>query len=400
MIILLTLAAIILLFVLWLSLDYTFGKRNQLKNLQRKNYPFRESNIEVFTKGPKLFADLFSELKKAQDHIHILFYIVKDDAISQEFLDILKNKANEGVEVRLLLDRLGSFPIKKKIVQSLKRHGVHFSFSHTPKLPFLFYTSQVRNHRKITIIDGEIGYVGGFNVGKEYINLDPKLSPWRDYHLKITGEGVADLQTEFLTDWSLETKINLLENKRYFPELPKGISRHQLIPSKGLFLEETFSALIRNAKSSIFIGSPYFIPNKRLLHDLTAAQARGVTLTILVPLKPDHPLVKEASFRYFRKLIHQGAFVYEYLNGFYHAKTMIIDDKICDIGTANFDRRSLFLNYEINCYIYDRAFIEKVRTIIETDIQGSRQLSLKKLNSPNFLRLCKELAARTVANFL
>lgn len=400
MTIFITIAAILLLFVLWLSLDYTIGKRNQLKKATRKDYPFRESSIDVFTKGPELFTDFFSELKKAKDNIHILFYIVKDDQISQEFLDILKRKAKEGVEVRLLLDRIGSLTIKKKTIESLQRQGVHFSFSHTPKLPFLFYSSQVRNHRKITIIDGKIGYIGGYNIGKEYINLDPKLSPWRDYHLKITGEGVADLQKQFLADWSLETKTDLLKKENFFPELPKGMSRHQILPSTGVYLEETFSTLIRNAKSNIFIGTPYFIPSKRLLDDLTAAQARGVTLTILIPYKPDHAFVKEASFRYLRKLLSQGAFVYEFLNGFYHAKTIIIDNDICDIGTANFDRRSLFLNYEINCYIYDRAFIEKMQRIIKTDILDSRQLTLKELNRQNPLRTCKEIVARTIAKFL
>lgn len=392
--------AILLLFILWLSLDYTLGKREKIKKTKHQNFPFRQSYIHVFTNGPELYADFFSELKKAKSHIHILFYIVKDDAISQEFLDILKNKASEGVEVRLLLDRLGGLPIKKKTIKLLQHHGVLFSFSQAPKLPFLFYSSQVRNHRKITVIDGKIGYIGGFNIGKEYINLDPKLSPWRDYHLKITGEGVADIQKVFLTDWFLETKTNLLKNKVYFPKLPKGMSRHKLIPSNGVFLEETFSNLIRNAKSNIFIGTPYFIPSKRLLHDLTAALARGVKLTILVPYKPDHLFVKEASFRYFRKLLSKGAFVYEFLNGFYHAKTIVIDMEICDIGTANFDLRSLFLNYEINCYIYDQAFVEKVQTIIEADLRDSRLLTLKELNKPNPFRMCKEIAARTLVNFL
>ncbi|MBU8881012.1 cardiolipin synthase [Bacillus sp. FJAT-29790] len=395
-----TIATIILLITLWLTLDFILGKKKQLKKVKRENDSIRESSIDVFSEGPDLFTDLFSELKKAEHHIHILFYIVKNDKISKEFLSILKDKASKGVEVRLLLDWIGSFLIKKKTIKSLRSHGVQFAFANPPRLPFLFYSSQVRNHRKITIIDGKIGYIGGFNIAKEYINLDPKLSPWRDYHLKIIGEGVEDLQKEFLTDWHEATKLDLLMNEIYFPVQPKGGIQHKIIPSKGPFLEDTFSTLIRNAKTRIIIGTPYFIPSKRLLNDLSAAQARGVTLTLLVPFKTDHILVKEASFRYLRKLLKQGANVYEFLNGFYHAKTIIIDDDICDIGTANFDKRSLFLNYEINCYIYDQAFTHKVLKVIETDIHESKQLTLQELNRLNPFRVLKELVARSVAIFL
>ncbi|TCJ05249.1 cardiolipin synthase [Cytobacillus praedii] len=397
MTILLTIAAILLIIALWLSLDFTLGRKKQLQGLKRVNSPFRASNIDIFTKGPELFADFFSELKKATHHIHILFYIVKDDNISKEFLNILKEKADEGVEVRLLLDRMGSFPIKKKTIESLKRHGIHFSFAHTPKPPCLFYTFQARNHRKITIIDGKIGYIGGFNIGKEYINLDPKLSPWRDYHLKMIGEGVADLQKEFLIDWLKETNTNLLANNAYFPALHTGKIQHQIVPSKGAFLEDTFSSLINRAKTKIFIGTPYFIPSERLLNDLIAAQARGITLTILVPKVSDHILVKEASYSSLRKLLENGAEVYEFQTGFYHAKTIIIDDEVCDIGTANFDRRSLFINYEINCYIYDQPFIKKVQAVIKQDIQHSRQLSLTELKQR---RNIKEWAARLIAPLL
>jgi cardiolipin synthase A/B len=398
--IILSLAIILLILVLWLSLDFILGRKHQLKSIKREDSPIQESNIDIFTKGPELFADYFSELKKAKHHIHILFYIVKDDQISKEFLSILKDKAQEGVEVRLLLDRVGSFPIKKQTIEFLKSHGVHFSFAHKPKPPFFFYTLQARNHRKVTIIDGKIGYIGGFNIGNEYINKDKKLCPWRDYHLKITGEGVGSLQKEFLIDWGQETKTELVGDTIYFPTLPKGGIQHKLIPSKGVFLEDTFSMLINNAQSSILIGTPYFIPSKRLLNDLKQALNRGVTLTILVPKITDHILVKEASYPYLRSLLRNGASVYEFLNGFYHAKTMIIDDKICDIGTANFDRRSLFLNYEMNCYIYDEAFIEKVLQVIQTDIESSEALTLKDLNQIKPIRFLKEGIARVVADFL
>ncbi|KAB2333192.1 cardiolipin synthase [Cytobacillus depressus] len=392
---------IIFLFIaLWLSIDFYLGRKKQLMKLERKEYPFWQSSLDIFTEGPDLFDDFFSELKKAKHHIHILFYIVKDDQFSTDFFNLLKEKASEGVEVRLLLDRIGSYKVKKAAIQSLEREGIKFSFSQKPKFPFLFYTLQARNHRKITVIDGKVGYIGGFNIGKEYIDLKPKLSPWRDYHIKMAGEGVAGLQNEFLTDWYESYKENTLTNPVYFPDLPKGQCRHKLIPSKGAFLEDTFSALIRQAKKSIFIGTPYFIPSQKLLNDLSAALNRGVSLTIIVPKVADHPLVKEASYRYLRKLLKQGAIVYEFSNGFYHAKTLIIDDEICDVGTANFDHRSLFINYEINCYIYDHEFIEKVKKVIETDIHDSRRMTLKELNRFNPVRTLKEWVAGLLTLFL
>lgn len=391
---------ILLTIALWLALDFYFGRRNQISKLTKKEYPYWNSSLNIFTEGPELFDDLFSELQKANHHIHILFYIVKDDKISTNFLNILKQKAKEGVEVRLLLDWLGSHLIDKKTIQSLESAGIHFSFSHRPRLPFLFYTLQARNHRKITVIDGKIGYIGGFNIGKEYINLDPKLSPWCDYHLKVEGEGVNGLQREFLTDWCHDSKEDLLDHPIYFPKLPKGSCRHQLVPSKGAFLEDAYVALIRKAETNITIGTPYFIPSQRLLHELSNALNRGVSLTVLVPKISDHPLVKEASYYFFRKLIRQGAVVYQYENGFYHAKTLIIDDSICDIGTTNFDYRSLFLNYEINCYVYDYDFIQKVRQVVQSDIRQSTRMTLSELNRFNPIRSFKEWAAHLIILFL
>ncbi|MCM3705431.1 MULTISPECIES: cardiolipin synthase [Cytobacillus] len=392
--------AVLLVIFLWLYIDFTWGRKSHLKKLERTVCPIRQSDMELFANGPALFDDLFSELKKAQKHIHVLFYIVKEDKISKEFLTILMGKAKEGVEVRLLLDWAGSFTIKRKTVKKLKSSGIKFSFAHVPKLPFLFYSFHARNHRKIAVIDGKIGYTGGFNIGKEYINEDKKLTPWRDYHLKFKGEGVQDLQREFLTDWYKATKTDLLANSVYFPDLHAGLYRQQFSAYKGAFLEETFSSLIRNAKTGITIGTPYFIPSKRLYKDLLHALERGVTVKLLVPSLIDHILVKEASYHYLRALIREGAYVYEYKKGFYHAKAIMIDDDICDIGTANFDKRSLFLNYEINCFIYDKEFIKEIKAVLDKDILDAKRLTLKELNRPDPLRTFKEMLARSVASFL
>lgn len=384
---------------LWFTVDFLLGRKQHLKKAKKCAFPDRESKLDIFAKGPELFDDLFSEIKKAKEHIHILFYIVQDDKISHEFVSMLKEKAQEGVEVRLLVDWVGS-NLKRKSIKSLKAAGVEFSFSHKPKLPFLFYSSQVRNHRKITVIDGQIGYLGGFNIGDEYNDSDPKLSPWRDYHLKILGEGVEDLQKEFLHDWHCASKINLLHDKAYFPDLQKGTIRQQLVPTDGDSLQDLIVTLISEAKESLVIGTPYFIPSKKVFDQLREAIKRGVSVTVLVPNKADHILVKEASYRYLRTLLKDGAEVYQYLKGFYHAKVIIIDDNICDVGTANFDKRSMFLNHELNCLIYDPSFIKKVKHILTEDFLNSHKASINDFSRLSLMLSIKETAARTISFFL
>ena len=340
------------------------------------------------------------EIKLAQDSIHILFYIVKNDKFSKEFLKLLQTKAEAGVEVRLLVDRIGSKNISRESIQELKKSGVHFSFSFKPKLPFLFYSIQKRNHRKITVIDGRIGYLGGFNIGKEYINQGEKLNPWRDYHVKITGEGVKDLQEVFLSDWVHDTNEDYRGTPAYFPTLVPGTQAHQVIVTNGSHLEQTLTRLIQQAEKKIIIGTPYFIPSQTLFQELRSALARKVSVTVIVPEMSDHALVKEASFPYFRVLLKEGAAILQFQRGFYHSKVILIDDIICDVGTANFDKRSLFLNSEINCLIFDRAFIEDVKKELAVDIAESKPLSRDSLSSINVVRTAKESLASILSPFL
>nr|WP_263324127.1 cardiolipin synthase [Neobacillus sp. Marseille-Q6967] len=391
----------ILLIILWFTIDFKLGIKKHHRIAKKRETPILYGDFDIFPHGKELFADFFHEIKMAKQHIHILFYIVKDDRISQEFFTMLKVKAKEGVEVRLLIDRLGGRLVKKRAVKELKAAGVQFAFSNRLKLPFLFYSSQVRNHRKIAIIDGKIGYLGGFNVAKEYIDLKPKLSPWRDYHLKITGESVPYLQREFFVDWNEYSNSPVENDTPYTPTQPKGTVAHQFVPTEAGQLEEKYIGFFQKAKKSITIGTPYFIPSKKLLHQLIQAAKKGIKITIVVPYTGDHMIVQEGSFRYLRRMLKEGAQVFQYKNGFYHAKSIIIDDHFCDIGTANFDQRSIFLNKEINCYFYDRDFVSRFRdNVLHKDVLDSKPLALEDLNKPNLFRSCKEMIARALSYFL
>lgn len=392
--------AVILIIVFWFVIDFHFGRNRHRMIKTTKQSPAVFGRIDIFPHGRELFRDYFQELRKAKFHIHVLFYILKDDAISNEFLAILKEKAMEGVEVRLMLDRIGSKSVKKAALAALRSAGVQFTYCNRLRFPFLFYSSQVRNHRKVSIIDGTIGYLGGFNVGREYIDLDLRLSPWRDYHLKMTGEGVSFLQRDFLSEWKEYFGVNLLGNAGYFPDAAQGIVQHQVLATEARQLEEYYLQLIGSAQTSILIGTPYFIPSDKIFAALLTALHRGVSLTVIVPSKSDHILVKEASYRYLRRLLTAGAKVFQFKNGFYHAKTVIIDQKICVVGTANFDKRSFFLNKEMICSIYDQTFMDRIAEVIKKDLLDSKPLQPADLNRPNSLRWVKEAIAGTISYFL
>ncbi|MCA1032139.1 cardiolipin synthase [Bacillus timonensis] len=391
---------ILLTILLWLFSDLKLGRKNHLHVVGKREYPMRKSDIELFTHGEELFSDLFTELKNAKKHIHILFYIVKNDKISHDFLTLLAKKAKEGVEVRLLLDRIGSKKVEQPYLDQLIQDGGHFSFCHLPKPPFFFYSLQARNHRKITVIDGRIGYIGGFNVGNEYLGQDPKFGFWRDYHLKLTGEGVKDLQTQFRYDWEDATGITFPKTDNYFPELQQGNTEMKLVPTDGAYLQEHFLELLNSAKKEIIIGSPYFIPGKRIFQTLLDLAHRGINITILLPKKADHMLVKEASFPYIIPLLKSGVSIYHYEKGFYHAKTIMIDMKMCDIGTANFDKRSLYLNHEINCYIYSEQLVHTVREALNEDLSHASIITLQQVKKRSVIHRLKEVIATLISHFL
>ncbi|HDR7635474.1 MULTISPECIES: cardiolipin synthase [Bacillus] len=385
---------------LWITIDLSYGRIVHLKRVRSRSFPLRQSDFRLYTYGNDLYDALFTDIKQAKHHVHVLFFIVKNDDISRTFLKLLIDKAQEGIEVRLLLDRFGSHYLSKEAIYSLQKHGVSFSFCHKVKFPFLFFSANQRNHRKITVIDGKIGYIGGFNIGEEYLGHNQRLGLWRDYHLRLTGEGIQDLQKQFLHDWLDDTDQNLLDSSLYFPMQQPGTILHRFIPTDGAYLQNTFLHLIESAKKELFIGTPYFIPGKKIMNALLKARKRGVQITILVPQKADHALVREAKFPYCRKLIQAGCDIYAFQQGFFHAKIIIVDDHTCDIGTANFDMRSIYINHEINCLLYDKHFIQEVKSKFEEDLERSLLLSFEDVNPLSIIDRGKEWIGTILAFFL
>jgi cardiolipin synthase len=385
---------------LWITIDLSYGRIVHLKRVRSRSFSLRQSDFRLYTYGNDLYDALFTDIKQAKHHVHVLFFIVKNDDISRTFLKLLIDKAQEGIEVRLLLDRFGSHYLSKEAIYSLQKHGVSFSFCHKVKFPFPFFSANQRNHRKITVIDGKIGYIGGFNIGEEYLGHNQRLGLWRDYHLRLTGEGIQDLQKQFLHDWLDDTDQNLLDSSLYFPMQQPGTILHRFIPTDGAYLQNTFLHLIESAKKELFIGTPYFIPGKKIMNALLKARKRGVQITILVPQKADHALVREAKFPYCRKLIQAGCNIYAFQQGFFHAKIIIVDDHTCDIGTANFDMRSIYINHEINCLLYDKHFIQEVKSKFEEDLERSSLLSFEDVSPLSIIDRGKEWIGTILAFFL
>ncbi|KSU81803.1 cardiolipin synthase [Fictibacillus enclensis] len=388
---------LLLLLVFFIWLDLHLGR----KNVQRHDIKTPSScsgKAALLTTGTQFFDTLFEEIEKATHHVHVQFYIYHEDSIGQEMSSLLKKKAKEGVNVRLLVDYMGSFFLKKKAIKELKKAGVQFAYSFTPCFPYFFYKLNRRNHRKITIIDGSRGFMGGFNVGDEYLGRDPKLGYWRDYHLLLSGPVIHTFQQQFMMDWEAASgeKVN---GSEYFPELEKGpVKITTLFSAKAIY--SFWLQHINQAQTSITIGSPYFIPDRPLQNALLQAIKRGVEVTLLVPMKSDHLLVKEASYFYFKDLLNAGCKIEEYYEGFFHAKVFLVDDKICDIGTTNFDQRSFFTNSEVNCIFEDRHLIEEAKKAIKEDLDRSETLTMTVWERMSYWKKTKILFAKVFSPFL
>ncbi|SEH46091.1 cardiolipin synthase [Halobacillus karajensis] len=354
---LITIILFILLIFLLLYMDIKMGRANHLKQTRTLLFPKTTGDYQLYKNGSVLYEEMFQEIAGATSQVDICLFLIDNDPFSDQFLEILKNKARNGVPVRLLIDRLGGYKLNKKRQKELQEAGVKFYFAEPPGFPFFFYKMNRRNHRKITVIDGKIGYTGGFNIGKNYIGESAKFGEWRDYHLRLTGSVVSQIHKVFLDDWYLASG----ESSPPCEPPEDGDYKLNVVATDGVELEGKFEKMITSAQDEILIGTPYFIPTERLQKGLLQAIERGVNLHVLVPMKADHPFVKPAAIPYLKELYDNGATIRLFDAGFYHSKVIMIDQKVADIGTANFDRRSFFLNKEVNLYVFDEAFIKDLR---------------------------------------
>ncbi len=355
-----------------------------LFNLNNSNSAFfRRNSVKVFLNGEDKITSLKRDLKKAKHSINLLYYIFSDDTVGREIMDILKQKAKEGVKIKLIYDSIGCLKTKKSFFKELELVGGEVAEFFPPLwFRFLNLKANYRNHRKIIVIDGKIGYTGGINIRDDHMGRVKRVSPWRDTHIRILGESVYSLQVSFFNDWrfckNIKTNMSELITEGYFPQIfTDGDVGIQIITSgpdsTNQPIKESLIKMILSAKNKISIQTPYFIPDEFLMGALTIAKKSGVEIDIIIPSKPDKKFVYNATLSYVKELISSGINFYLY-NGFIHSKMIIIDKKIVSIGTCNLDSRSFYLNFEINTFLYGENFANKVFEYFILDLQNSRQI--------------------------
>lgn len=337
--------------------------------------PFTGGNqVQLLVDGERTFATLFEAIDQASDYILLEYYILRDDGIGNELRERLERKARAGVRVHFLYDEIGSFQLSKRYIASLAAAGVDIRSFHTTKGRRNRFQINFRNHRKITIIDGRFAMIGGSNIGDEYRNGHPLLTPWRDTNLALRGPVVQSIQLAFLEDWFWACEQ--LPALDWTPRCSPGPGVDVLVTPTGPAdsLDTCvlhFIQLIHTARHRLWIVSPYFVPDQALLSALQLAALRGVDVRILLPHKTDNRLVQLASYAYLHEVQAVGIRVYRYRAGFLHQKVWLVDDRCATIGTANIDNRSCRLNFEIGALVHDREFCLAVERMLEADLARS-----------------------------
>jgi cardiolipin synthase A/B len=357
-----------------------------------------DTATKVLTNGEETFHHILDQLNKARHHIHIEYYIVRDDRIGQEIKETLINKSAEGVKVRFLYDAVGSWKLPKKYINDLKNAGIETVCFGPVKVPFLNNKFNFRNHRKIIVIDGMIGFVGGLNIGDEYLGRNDTYGFWRDTHLMLRGEAVRSLQLIFLQDWYYMTNHSFLTAEYLSPQIDeKNHGGVQLIAggpdNEWSVIKNIFFSMITSAKESVWIASPYFIPDEDIFSAIKVAALSGIDVRLLVPNRPDKRIVFHASRSYFPELLEAGVKVYEYERGFMHSKIVIVDHELASIGTSNMDMRSFHLNFEVNAFLFRTKSAQKLVAEYINDLEYAKQLELTSFRKRHIgLRLIESTA--------
>ncbi|WP_281890012.1 cardiolipin synthase [Paenibacillus sp. YYML68] len=365
----------------------------------------QDNEVAIFTEGNRKFQSLLHDIKAAKDHVHLMYFIIRDDALGQRLMETLAAKAREGVQVKLLYDAIGCQALPRTFFQSLREAGGEAAAFFPSRIPYINLRVNYRNHRKLAIIDGRIGYIGGFNVGNEYLGLSARFGHWRDTHLRLTGGAVLHMQALFFLDWELAAGEQPEVEPRYFPIQPHpGQVGLQIVASgpdsEWQQIKNGYIKMIVSARESVYIQTPYFIPDESLITALKMAAVSGVDVKIMIPYRPDHKLVYWASFSYIGDLLSCGVQCYLYDKGFLHAKMIVCDGKTASVGTANVDIRSFKLNFEVNAFIYDTRTALQLKDAFERDMLDSRWLTLAAYNRRPLLHKFREPVARLLSPIL
>jgi len=366
---------------------------------------FMQNEVEIFNEGNKFFDDLFHEIKNAKHYIHLNFFIFNTDDIGRNLIKHLEEKLRQNVKVKILYDKLGSRNLNMKYFKQFKELGGEIEIFTPLFYKPIFINLNYRNHRKIIIIDNKISYIGGFNVGNEYLSRDDKMGIWVDSHLKITGDATVEIGKRFLCDFSY---VKPLKSTKDTPLKYDFKGNHQIqLLSSGVdineinSIESKFIQLIYNAKTYIYIQTPYLILSDCMIRALKYAALNGVKIKIMIPNKKDHPIVLSATKAYAASLIQDNIDIYLFdKSAFLHSKVFISDDIHLSIGTCNFDIRSFKYSLEMNAFIYDEELAKQMYEIFNRQLQYCTHYTKEMVQNRNILIKIKEHFAKLFSTVL
>ena len=361
------------------------------------HYPLSRANaVDLLINGDATFDSIIAGIDAAHSYVLVEFYIVRDDGLGRRLKDKLIEKARQGIRVYFVYDEMGSKGLPRRYLEDLRGAGAEITPFKTTQGWTNLFQFNFRNHRKIVVVDGEVAWVGGHNVGDEYLGLDPKMSPWRDTHVRIEGPAVLGAQAAFLLDWCWATG-RVLELD-WDPDPSPSAERQALVfatgPADDLETAKlVFAHVINAARSRVWIATPYFIPDPAVSTALQLAALRGVEVRVLVPKHNDSQLVRFASFWFMQELDGVGIEFWQLRAGFMHQKVMLVDDDLAIVGTHNFDNRSFLLNFEVSALVYDQGFAREVEMMLEADMGRADPLDPSTFASkPFWFRFAMRLA--------
>lgn len=366
------------------------------------NYITSNNDIQVYFAGEEFFSDLKKEITNAKKFINMEYFIFQFDGIGKEIADLLIKKAKEGVEVNLIIDGVNLANYKLK--SYFKNTGVHLYLFFRTYIPIFNIRINYRDHRKVTIIDNRVAFVGGMNIGDEYLGKG-KIGYWRDTSVKIYGDIVSTFEKEFYFSMSI-VKNKFLKDEKTSNEISLKYEEEdnvymQVISSGPNYefpaIRDNYIKLIQEARKSVFIQTPYFVPDDLLLDTLKSAVLSGIDVKIMIPNKADHPFIYWINQYYVAELLRLGANIYRYENGFIHSKTILVDEEVVSVGTCNFDYRSFYLNFEINLNIYNKDVANSFKTQYYKDIAISKKLTFADFKKRSIFTKIKESVFRLLS---
>ncbi|MBY6037894.1 cardiolipin synthase [Fictibacillus nanhaiensis] len=379
-----------------------FAKHAHHITLTRIN---RFTSTKILKNGNETFPEIIKQLQAAKEYIHIQYYIFRSDRLGKEIIDILIQKASEGVKVRFLFDGIGSLSLQQHDIDRMKKAGILVEAFLPVRYGFFNQKLNFRNHRKIIVIDGKIGFVGGLNVGVEYLGEDPEIGFWRDTHLVMLGEAVQVLHAIFLLDWEYVCGEDLLEDPHLTtPIASNGDGTVHVVASgpdtQSGIMSDLYYSLISCAEKSIWIATPYFVPNEAIRTAMRVAAKKGVQVRLMVPEINDGFLTQYATRSYFPELLRSGIEIYSYKKGFMHQKVIIVDGDTASIGTANMDMRSFHLNFEVNVFLLNTSSVNDLVEQYKEDIEESAKLRPVEFYKRGLWERTKESFARLFSGVL